>query len=191
MRRAADRGGRPVLIAVAALGLAAIALAAASPLLSGRAAVWIAGGFAGILALAVLPFQPLLAAGLVAPPRGLRLHRVLGAAILLLVLAHVAGLWLYSPEDIADALLLRAPAAFSFWGVAGLAALLAAALVTLLRRRLPPRAWRRLHLGLAGLGALASVVHAVLVDGAMEPWSKALLCLATLAAVALAAVRRA
>ncbi|RWR20106.1 hypothetical protein D2T30_11740 [Sinirhodobacter populi] len=111
----------------------------------------------------------------------------MGAAILALALAHVAGLWLYSPEDITDALLLRALTTFSAWGVAGFAGLLAAGIVSTLRRQIPPRIWRPLHLGLAVASALCAVIHAWLIFGVIEPNNKALLCLVILASLAVGA----
>lgn len=182
----ADRAFRPIVICVLVLAASAFGLAAASPLQRGREAVWIFGGLTGTAALALLSVQPLLVSG-VATRAGRRRHRWLGAAILALALAHVAGLWLYSPEDITDALLLRAPTPFSAWGVAGLAGLLAAGIVSTLRRPIPPHVWRPLHLGLAVTGALCAVIHAWLIFGAMEPVSKALLCLVILASLAVGA----
>ncbi|RWR11299.1 ferric reductase-like transmembrane domain-containing protein [Paenirhodobacter populi] len=182
----ADRLPRRMVIPVLVLAAVAFGLAAASPLQRGREAVWIFGGLTGTAALALLAVQPLLVSGVATRARRRR-HRWLGAAILALALAHVAGLWLYSPEDITDALLLRAPTPFSAWGVAGLAGLLAAGIVSTLRRPIPPRIWRPLHLGLAVTGALCAVIHAWLIFGAMEPVSKALLCLVILASLAVGA----
>lgn len=186
MRRKADLASRLIPLLVLLLGAVAFGLAAASPLQRGREAVWIFGGLTGVLALALLAVQPLLMSGLVRPVVGRRLHRGLGAAILGLAVAHVAGLWIYSPEDITDALLLRAPTPFSAWGVASLAGLVAAALVAVLRRPIPPHLWKALHLSLAVIGGVSAVVHAWMILGAMEPVSKALLCLAILVSLAVA-----
>ena len=188
MRRGADRLRPLVWLALAAAALVPFAFAAASPLLAGRDAPWVIGGLAGVLALCLLPAQPLLVAGLLGPLAGRRAHRLLGAVILGLVVAHVAGLWIYSPEDIEDALLLVAPTPFSAWGVAGLIGLCAAALLGALRRWCPPRVWKPLHMGLAALGALSGALHGWMIEGAMEGASKAALCLAVLVSLAAAAL---
>lgn len=99
---------------------AALGVAAFSPLLAWRSPIYIAAGFAGILALVILLLQPLLAGGLLAGIQGQaarRGHRLLGVALLLAVLAHVGGLWITSPPDVVDALLFRSPTVFSVWGV--------------------------------------------------------------------------
>lgn len=175
-----------------ALGIAItgpIAFAAASPLLAWRDAIYIAAGFAGIMGFGLMLAQPLLVAGLLpglqgAPGR--QAHRWIGVGVLCLVILHVGGLWATSPPDVIDALLLRSPTPFSVWGVIAMWALLATAILALLRRKLRPRIWRRLHAGLAVVIAGGTAVHALLIEGAMEPVTKALFCglvLITLGAV--------
>jgi len=99
--------------------------------------------------------------------------------------AHVAGLWITSPPDVIDALLFASPTPFSVWDVIALWAIFATALLAALRSRLPlrPRVWRRAHVALAVVIVLGSVVHAMLIEGTMETFSKAALC--TLVLVAL------
>ena len=95
----------------AALGAAVvvpIAIAANSPLLAWRDPVYIAAGFAGVLAMALVLFQPLLAGGYLPglpTRRGRRVHRWIGAALVMAIVVHVGGLWLTSPPDVVDALL--------------------------------------------------------------------------------------
>lgn len=166
-----------------------VAIAAASPLLAWRQPVYIAAGFAGIVALTVILAQPLLAAGRLPglpAPRGRRIHRWTGAALVVLVLAHVGGLWLTSPPDMVDALLFTSPTPFSAWGVVAMWAILAAAILAVLRRRLHlrPRVWRRVHLSLTSVIVIGSIVHAILVEGTMGTLSKWALCLLVLAATA-------
>lgn len=184
---ALDRGAatpaRVWLIWVAlAMALAIpIAAAAASPLLAWRGPVYIAAGFAGIAALALQLVQPLLAGGHLpglSAYRGRRLHRWTGALLVLAVVIHVAGLWITSPPDVVDALLFRSPTPFSNWGVIAMAAVFAVALLALLRRRLRigPRLWRIVHVTLALVIVLGSIVHAVLIEGTMETMSKVALC---------------
>lgn len=181
MRKGLICGGIALSVAVPVL------LAAQSPLLAWRDPVYIAGGFAGVLGLALLLFQPVLAAGLL-PGLSVhvaqRMHQWTGAALVLSVLAHVGGLWLTSPPDVVDVLLLRSPTPFALWGALALWAVLGAAGLALLRRRLGwhTRTWRRAHMILAGLTVLATALHAVQIEGTMEPISRAVLCVAALGA---------
>jgi len=158
-----------------ALGLPLIA-AADSPLLAYRRPVYIAAGFAGVVGLMLLAVQPLLAAGLLpglSPRQSRRLHRFAGAALVLAVIGHVVGLWITSPPDVIDVLLLRSPTPFSIWGVLAMWALFASATLAVLRRRLASRLWRRAHRGLALVIVAGTVAHALLIQGTMEPVSKA------------------
>lgn len=167
--------------------LAPLVAAAASPLLAWREPVYIAAGFAGILAMILLVFQPLLAAGYLPglpARRGRWVHRFSGIALVTAVAVHVAGLAITSPPDVVDALLFQSPTAFSIWGVIAMWAVLAAAALAALGGRvgLGPRAWRRGHTALAAITVPCSVVHALLIDGTMEPYSKAALSILALAA---------
>lgn len=164
-----------------------VALAAASPFLAYRGVPYIAGGFAGIVALALLLWQPLLAAGWLpglAGPRGRRWHRRTGVALVACVLAHVLGLYVTSPPDTLDALLLVAPTPFSVYGVTAMWAVLATALLVAFRRRtgLSFSTWSLMHNILALVVVVATVVHAVQIQGAMEAVSKWVLCCAVVAA---------
>lgn len=173
--------------AVAAAALVPLALAAASPLLAWREPVYIAAGFAGVAALALLLFQPLLARGyLPGLPalRGRALHRWVGAGIVAAVVAHVGGLWVTSPPDVIDALLLRSPTPFSLWGVIAMWAMFATALLALFRRRLRPALWRLVHLSLAAVIVAGAAAHALLIEGTMETISKVALSALVLAVAA-------
>ncbi|WP_370200276.1 ferric reductase-like transmembrane domain-containing protein [Roseibium sp.] len=161
--------------------------AVASPLLQWRQPVYIVAGFAGITAMALLLLQPLLAGGYmpgVSGLRGRRVHRWTGLLLVGAIILHVGGLWLTSPPDVIDALLFRSPTPFSVWGVIAMWAVFAAALLAAVRRRLPipPRLWRRLHSLLAMVIVAGSVVHALLIEGTMETYSKAALCALAVAA---------
>ncbi|WP_136658770.1 ferric reductase-like transmembrane domain-containing protein [Nitratireductor sp. XY-223] len=173
--------------ALAAAIAVPLAAAAASPLLAWRDPVYIAAGFAGVVAMALLLLQPLLAGGYLpglSAYRGRRVHRFVGAALVAAVVIHVAALWVTSPPDVVDVLLFRSPTPFSAWGAIAMWAVFAAALVAALRRRLPlrPRTWRRIHTSLALLVVVGSVVHAVLIEGTMETVSKIVLCALVVAA---------
>ena len=161
--------------------LAPVAAAAASPLLAWRQPVYIAAGFAGIVALGLLLVQPLLMGGYLPglrALRGRRAHRWIGGVLVVAVVIHVAGLWLTSPPDVVDALLFRAPTLFSPFGVIAMWAVFAAATLAVLRRRLGlrPRTWRLAHTSLAAVIVAGSAVHAILIEGTMETVSKAALC---------------
>ena len=180
------------LLSWGALGAAVavpIAVAATSPLLEWRGPVYVAAGLAGVVALALLLVQPLLAAGRLpglAGPRGRRAHRWVGAALVAAVALHVAGLWATSPPDVVDALLLRSPTPFSLWGVIAMWATVAAALSAALRRRLRVRAerWRLVHVALTSVVVAGTVVHALRIEGTMGAASKAALCALALGATA-------
>lgn len=174
---------RAILIWIALAGIVLVPLVAAaqSPLLQWRQPVYIAAGFAGIFALVLLLLQPLLAGdylpGLSAP-RGRVLHRWTGALLVLVVIIHVAGLWITSPPDVVDALLFRSPTPFSVWGVLAMWAVFLSALLALFRRKLRvrPRTWRLAHTAFALVIVAGTVIHALLIEGTMETTSKVALC---------------
>ncbi len=181
------------------LGLAAaiifpVLLAANSPFLQWRGPVYIIAGFAGIFGLCVLLIQPLLAGQMlpnVSPIKSRRLHQWAGAFLILSVLVHVIGLWFTSPPDVIDVLLFRSPTPFSVWGVVAMWAVFATGALAIFRNRLRmrPRNWKRLHLVLGAIIVSGTVVHALLIEGAMETISKTLLCALVVLAFASAAVR--
>lgn len=165
-----------------------IAIAATSPLLAWRGPVYIAAGFAGVLAMGLLLLQPLLAGGYLPgmpPRRGRRLHAWVGTGLVILVVLHVLALWVTSPPDVIDVLLFRSPTPFSLWGVIAMWAVFAAALVAALRRRmrLRPAVWRLCHATLVTVVIVCSMLHAMLIEGTMGTVSKAVLCLLVLAAL--------
>lgn len=174
-----------------ALGMPLV-LAAFSPQLAWREPIYIASSFAGILGLALLSMQPLLIAGYLpgfAKPVGRRIHKVVGGALVVAVLAHIGGLWVTSPPDVVDALLFASPTPFSLWGVIAMWALIVTACLAALRGMLGLRwtTWRVLHLGLAAIIVACTVAHALLIEGIMESQSKVLLCvLVVLAALPVA-----
>lgn len=166
-----------------------VAIAAASPLLAWRQPVYIAAGFAGIIAMTLLLLQPLLAGndlpGL-SVLRSRQVHRWVGGVLVAAIAAHVAGLWITSPPDVIDALLFTSPTPFSAWGVIAMGAAFAAALLAALRQRLPVRVrtWRIGHTALVTVTVIGSVVHAVLIEGTMGTISKFALCALVLVATA-------
>jgi hypothetical protein len=165
--------------ALAAAICVPMALAATSDLLVYRGPVYIVAGFSGMIALGLVLVQPLLIVGyLPGLPalRGRRTHHWIGGALVVALVVHVVGLWITSPPDMIDALLLRSPTPFSLWGVAAMWAAFAVAVLALFRRRLRPRTWRIAHMSLAVIIVAGGVVHAMLVEGTMETVSKAALC---------------
>jgi predicted ferric reductase len=176
-----------IWVALAAAICVPLAAAAASPLLEWRGPVYILGGFAGIIALGILLVQPLLIGGYLPGPsayRRRRAHLWIGGVLVGAVVVHVAGLWITSPPDMIDALLFTSPTPFSAFGVIAMWAIFAVALLAALRRRLGlrPRTWRIAHTLLAVVIVVGSVVHGLLIEGAMETVSKAALCALVLAA---------
>jgi MYXO-CTERM domain-containing protein len=174
-----------IWVALAAAVCVPLAAAAASPLLAWRGPVYILAGFAGIVGLGIMLFQPLLIGGYLpglSGRIGRRAHRWIGGALVAAVVIHVAGLWITSPPDMIDALLLVSPTPFSPFGVIAMWAILAVALLAALRRRLRPRTWRIAHVSLAIVIVAGTAIHAILIEGAMETASKAVLCALVLAA---------
>lgn len=181
--------------AVSVVILLAVIAAANSPFLQWRDPVYQLASFAGIGAFVLMLFQPLLAAGLVPGFDGYggrRVHFYLGLLLVLLVVVHVVALWITSPPDVVDALLLVSPTPFSHWGVGAMWALFAAAIVASLRRVLPLRYrnWRRLHVTLVATAIAGTVLHMLLIEGVMEPLSKAALCIVVVSALLIALARR-
>lgn len=164
-----------------------LAASAASPLLAWREPIYIAAGFAGVVGLGLLLVQPMLIGGYLpglTPYRARRVHRWVGATLVAAVVIHVGGLWITSPPDVIDALSFSSPTPFSAWGVIAMWAIFAVALLAALRRRLRLRlrTWRICHMALAAVIVVGTVVHAILIEGTMETWSKVALCALVLAA---------
>jgi len=177
---------------VATIVLVPVLIAAVSPLQASRDVMWIIGGMAGVVALALLFIQPVLIGGFMPAMRGIqerRWHRWVGAVVVFLVLLHVAGLYVTSPEDITDALLLVSPTPFAVYGVIGLAGVVLTALLAVVRTRLPRIFWRIAHTVLAVVVVIGSVVHAYLIEGVMGDVSKLILCLSLALATAVVLVR--
>lgn len=173
--------------ALAAAVAVPLAAAAASPLLAWREPVYIAAGFAGVVALGLMLVQPVLIGGYLPEltgHRARRVHRWIGGVLVAAVVIHVGGLWITSPPDVIDALLFASPTPFSAWGVIAMWAIFAVALLAALRRRLrlSPRTWRISHTILAVVIVVGSVVHAILIEGTMETMSKTALCALVVAA---------
>lgn len=184
-RAGAERRRIAAWIVIAALAGGPVLAAALSPLQRGRELLWVIGGIAGVLALSLLFLQPLLMAA--APPlmragAGVRWHRLGGIVIVVMVVVHVGALYLYSPDDITDALLLVAPTPFSLYGVISLWCLVLTAALAATRRvlKIGYRPWRILHSILAVAVVGAGAVHAIQIEGAMEEYSKLAICIAAL-----------
>jgi predicted ferric reductase len=170
----------------AAIGVP-IAAAAASPLLAWRGPLYILAGFAGIIGLGLLLVQPLLAGGYLPGPsayRARRAHHWIGGALVLAVVIHVGGLWITSPPDMIDALTFTSPTPFSPFGVIAMWVIFAVAILAAFRRRLGLRRWRIAHMILAAVIVVGTVLHGMLIEGAMETVSKAALCALVLGAAA-------
>ena len=163
------------------LSLAVLIAAALSPLLQWRDPVYWSASFSGIVAMIIIVMQPLLATGLLPLPSGFssrRTHRNLGTLLLFMIVVHVGTLWLTSPPDVIDALLLVSPTPFSLWGVIAMWALIGAAAVVALRRLLKLRfsIWQKMHLVLTGTAVAGTIAHVLLIEGVMEQMSRIALC---------------
>src|SRR3954465_3681162 len=155
---------------VAAIGVP-IALAMTSDLIAWRGTVYILAGFAGIFALGLLLVQPVLIAGYLpglSAYRARRAHQWIGGVLVIAVAVHVSGLWITSPPDMIDALTFASPTPFSPFGVIAMWAIFAVALLATLRRRLGLRTWRIVHMALATVIIVGTVIHAMLIEGTME-----------------------
>ncbi|MEM1351850.1 MAG: ferric reductase-like transmembrane domain-containing protein [Pseudomonadota bacterium] len=167
---------------------APIIASAFSPLLAWRQPVYIIASFAGIVALALMVLQPLLVSGALPGIKavvGRRMHQRIGLWLVIAVVLHVGGLWVTSPPDVIDALLLVSPTPFSLWGVIAMWAIFVAAGLALLRRRLNLRwsTWRTGHVSLVSVAVAGTVLHTLLIEGTMQTATKLLLCAAVLAAL--------
>lgn len=180
MRQKGSARARSVFIWLALLIAIAIPIgaAAASPLLAWRDPIYIIAGFAGILGLTLLLLQPLLAGRLLPgmpPLKSRHIHRWIGVVLVACVVVHVGGLWITSPPDVIDALTFASPTPFSIWGVLAMWALFATALLAAFRRRnkLRPNTWRLAHSALALIIVSGTIIHALLIEGTMEIFTKA------------------
>jgi predicted ferric reductase len=167
-----------------------VLLAALHPLQAGREPLWVWGTLAGVLALSLMVIQVLLPTGWLNVALGeskWRWHRILGISVTGLVLAHVVGLYLYSPDDIGDALVLAAPT-YSRLGMLSLGCLLLTVALALVRHRLPLTLsdWQILHSVLAVAVVGTAVAHALLLQGTLDGFAEGLLCGSAIVAVLIA-----
>lgn len=182
-----------IWLALALAVLVPILAAAGSPLLQWRDPIYIFAGFAGIVAMALMLVQPLLLSGLmpgVSGGLGSKLHRLVGLTLVLAVVVHVIGLWITSPPDVIDVLLFRSPTPFAVWGALAMWAVFGAALLAIFRTRIRLRIWRWAHTLLVCLAVVGTVVHAVQILGAMEPFTKYMLAAFVIIALSIPVYRR-
>ncbi len=159
-----SRIGLAGLVAVFALPPAVLALA--SDHLAREPGLLMASTTCAALAVGALAVQPLLVAR---GGRSVRDHRILGTAIVVLVLAHVGSLLILAPDDALFAMSPDGPTRARMALIATLA-LLAAAALGAAGPRLPlsRTTWRILHAYLAVLVLVLGVGHAVLTEGALD-----------------------
>lgn len=167
-----------------------ILLAALSPLQVGRTAPWVLGTLAGVLALRLLVVQVLLPTGWLNSIMGehnLGWHRLLGISITGLTLAHILGLYIYSPDDIGDALVLAAPT-YSRLGVLSAGCLLLSVGLEVTRRQLQlaEADWKIFHSVLAVAVVGTAVAHTVLLQGRLDGLAEGLVCGSAVVAVFMA-----
>lgn len=183
------RGALISLVATLAISIPLIA-AGQSPLLQWRDPIYIISGFAGILGLGLLLVQPLLILGALPVASSRRMHIWAGSGLVFVVMVHVVGLWITSPPDVVDVLLLRSPAPFSYWGLLAFWALFIAAFLAAVRKRIGLRNWRLGHSIAVVAIVIGTVVHAWLIQGTMEVYTKRALCLMVLCVGAFALWKR-
>ena len=166
--------------------VAPVLIAAGSPYLAYRNLPYIVGGFAGIVCLSLFVIQPLLAAGyLPGVPSPGSADGTAGSArrSSLCVLLHVGGLYLTSPRTRSMRCCWsrrRRSRSTACWRCGASSA---TAVLVALRRRSGLRyaTWFFIHNALALVVVVATVIHALQIEGAMETLSKWLVCLAALA----------
>lgn len=168
-------------------------VAASSPYLASRSFPYIIAGFSGIICLSMFLVQPLLAAGYLPGlprTRSRKWHRIIGAVIIICVVLHVGGLYVTSPPDTIDALLLISPTPFSLFGVAAMWGVFLTAGFAFWRSRFGMRysTWSRIHRLSVPIIVLSTVFHALQIDGTMGTKSKWALCIAALMTMALALI---
>jgi predicted ferric reductase len=179
--------GQGVLLAFVILP---VLLAALHPLQAGREPLWVWGTLAGVLALSLIVIQVLLPTGwlnLALGEQNWRWHRILGISVTGLVFAHILGLYLYSPDDIGDALVLAAPT-YSRLGMLSLGCLVLTVALALMRHRLPLTLsdWQIFHSVLAMAVVGTAVAHVLLLQGTLDGFAEGLLCGSAVVAVLMA-----
>ncbi|MGJ3245162.1 MAG: ferric reductase-like transmembrane domain-containing protein [Elainellaceae cyanobacterium] len=180
-------------IVLSTLVLLPTLLAALSPLQVGRAPLWVLGTLAGVLSLSLLVVQVLLPTkwlNMFVGQQNLGWHRILGISVTGLVIAHIVGLYLYSPDDIGDALILAAPT-YSRLGVLSFWCLLLSMILAFARHKLQLvySDWQILHSVLAVAIVGTAVAHVMLLQGALDGFAEGLLCGSVMVAVLAAIVR--
>lgn len=178
---------KPGWVLITLLLVAPAALSLLSPLQVGRDFWWIVGALAGIVALSLVVLQVLLTTPWligILDTSTMRLHRLLGLAVAGVVIAHVLGLYLYSPDDVSDALVLAAPT-HSRLGVLSAWCVLLSVALALARRRLglTYSDWQILHAALAVFVVATAVGHTLMIRGTLDGPLEIALCLAAVAAV--------
>lgn len=178
---------KPGRVLIALLLVAPAALSLLSPLQVGRDFWWIVGALAGIVALSLIVLQVLLTTPWligILDTSTMRLHRLLGLAVAGVVIAHVLGLYLYSPDDVSDALVLAVPT-HSRLGVLSAWCVLLSVALALARRRLglTYSDWQILHAALAVFVVATAVGHTLMIRGTLDGPLEIALCLAAVGAV--------
>lgn len=158
-----------------------IVVAAFSPLLKSRELIYVVGGLSGVVALSLLLVQPLLALGYLANVslvRQRQWHLWSGALLVVTIALHIGALYVTSPDDMTDALLLRSATPFSVYGVIALWGVLLIAMLVAFRNKIkiPIKRWKTVHVFIAAIVVVASIIHTLWIQGAMGTVSKWVLC---------------
>ncbi len=150
--------------------------------MTGRATLaWVAIAF--IVGLGLLLLQPLLISGALGKgPVAGRAHAWVGTVLVVAIILHVVGLCITSPPDVIDLLLSRSHTPFRIWGAVAMWSAFGPTICAAVRRQFRLRAFRAGHMLLAMLTIIGTVLHALMIEGAMEQLSKAILCMLVLTA---------
>ena len=143
------------------------------------------------VATVLIAFQPVLAVLARSRPAAFRGHWVLGLVALVLVLAHIAALWVLSPDDVRFAIAPDGPTRARMAGLATVSLVIVVVLGAVRRwSGVAPQAVQVLHAFFAALTLLLGIGHAVLTDGALDgPGTVALLLLAALGVAGITVAR--
>lgn len=161
-----------------------ILVATQSSLLEWRQPIYVAAGFAGIIALALMLLQTLLVSGqLLVGSKQRYAHAIVGGSIVSLIVVHIGGLWYVSPPDVVDVLLFRSPTPFGLWGMIATLAVIASSGLAIFRTRISLTRFRALHGASAVLVVLTTIAHTILIEGAMGQNTKVALCIMVVGAL--------
>lgn len=182
---------RGVALVLCAAVAAMVWLTVSSAHLQAGPASLVVSAVTAAVATVLIAFQPVLALLARTRPVVFRGHWMLGLLALGLVLAHIAALWVLSPDDVLFAISLDGPTRARMAVLATLSLVIVVVLGAVRRwSRVAPQGVQILHSFFAALTLLLGVGHAVLTDGALDgPGTVVLLLLGALGVAGITAAR--